>query len=60
MREIVKLPLEMTQIVLQVIALGQWTDAADPLEAIRSAAVELHDSAWPKPGHPRSIRGLDT
>jgi hypothetical protein len=56
MREIVRLPQEMTPSVLQVIALQRWTDASDPLEAIRSAAIESHQSAWAKPGVPRSIR----
>ena len=48
MREIINLPREMTPAVCQVIRLGQWHDAPDPVEAIRSYAIELHGRAWSK------------
>ena len=46
MREVIGLPLEMTPAVHQVILLERWKSAADPLEAIRSDALEAHRSAW--------------
>jgi hypothetical protein len=49
MREIVRLPLEMTPAVFQVILLERWRVAPDPLEAIRSDALEAHRRAWTKP-----------
>ena len=49
MREIVKLPLEMTPAVSQVIRLERWKAARDPLAAIRSDAVQAHSRAWSKP-----------
>jgi hypothetical protein len=52
MREIVKLPFEMTPAVCQVIRLERWKFAPDPLEAVRSDALEAHRSAWAKPKTP--------
>jgi hypothetical protein len=49
MREIIKLPREMTPAVCQVIRLGRWRGAADPLEAIRSDVRQAHGRAWSKP-----------
>jgi hypothetical protein len=49
MREIVRLPREMTPAVCQVISLGRWRVAPDPLEAVRSGALEAHRRAWAKP-----------
>jgi hypothetical protein len=46
MREIIGLPREMTPAVSQVIRLGAWKHAPDPVEAIRSDAVEAHRRAW--------------
>jgi hypothetical protein len=48
MREIVKLPVEMTPAVSQVIRLERWKFASDPLEALRSDALDAHRSAWVK------------
>jgi len=48
MREIVKLPREMAPAVHQVIRLERWKFAPDPLEAVRSDALEAHRSAWAK------------
>jgi hypothetical protein len=48
MREIVKLPIEMTPAVSQVIRLDRWKSAPDPLEALRSDALEAHRAAWTK------------
>jgi hypothetical protein len=52
MREIVKLPVEMTPAVSQVIRLERWKFAPDPLEAVRSDALDAHHSAWAKPKTP--------
>jgi len=49
MREVVRLPREMTPAVLQVIRLERWKVAPDPLEAVRSDALEAHRHAWAKP-----------
>lgn len=46
MREVVKLPHEMSQAVFQVIRLERWKDAPHPLEAIRLDAIEAHERAW--------------
>ncbi len=46
MREIVRLPNEMSHTVLQVIRLEKWQDASDPIAAIRSHAIEVHHQAW--------------
>lgn len=48
MRELVRLPLEMTPAVFQVIRLEQWKNAPDPLKAIRSEALVVHGRAWNK------------
>lgn len=48
MREIVKLPIEMTPAVSQVIRLERWKSAPDPLEALRSDALDAHHAAWTK------------
>lgn len=48
MREIVGLPHEMTPAVSQVIRLEQWKFAPDPVEAIRSDALEAYRRAWVK------------
>jgi len=50
MRELVRLPHEMTPAVLQIIGLERWRDADDPLDAIRSDAIEAHRRAWVKGG----------
>jgi hypothetical protein len=49
MREILGLPLETTPAVFQVIGLERWMAAPDPLEAVRSDALEAHRRAWAKP-----------
>lgn len=49
MREVVKLPREMTPAVIQVIRLERWNSAPDPLEALRSDALEAHRAAWANP-----------
>jgi hypothetical protein len=41
MREIVRLPLEMTPAVLQVINLRRWEMAPDPLESVRADALRI-------------------
>jgi hypothetical protein len=46
MREIIRLPYEMTPAVSQVIRLGSWKLAPDPLEAVRSDALQAHTRAW--------------
>ena len=46
MREVIGLPLEMTPAVFQVIHLERWRFASDPLEAVRSDALEAHRRAW--------------
>ena len=53
MREITRLPCEMTPAVFQVIRLGIWKSAPDPLEAVRSEAIETHGRAWAKPAMKR-------
>jgi len=40
MREIVKLPREMTPAVLRAIRRQEWTLAPDPLAAVRSHALQ--------------------
>jgi hypothetical protein len=49
MREIVRLPREMTPAVSQVIRIERWKFAPDPLEAVRSDALEAHRRAWTRP-----------
>jgi len=46
MREIIGLPSEMTPAVSQVIRLERWKFAPDPIEAVRSDAIEAHRSSW--------------
>jgi hypothetical protein len=46
MREVVKLPPEMTPAVYQAIRLGKWRLALDPLAEIRSRALDAHRRAW--------------
>jgi hypothetical protein len=53
MREIIRLPREMTPVVFQVIRLEMWKLAPDPLEAVRSEAIETHGRAWGKPAMKR-------
>lgn len=48
MREILKLPREITPVVSQAIRLERWKVAADPIEAVRSDALQAHRRAWPK------------
>src|ERR1700679_820557 len=55
MREIMRLPAEMTPAVSQVIRLERWKVAPDPLEAVRSDALEAHHRAWLNP-----VFGLST
>lgn len=54
MREVVRLPRAMTPAVSQVICLGRWRDAPDPVESIRLDALEVHERAWRKPRISRS------
>ena len=49
MREVMRLPAEMTPAVIQMIRLGSWKLAIDPLEAIRSDAFAAHLRAWTTP-----------
>ena len=49
MREIIGLPREMTPVVSQVIRLQAWKSAPDPLEAVRSEALQAHGRAWSRP-----------
>jgi hypothetical protein len=49
MREIIRLPFDMTPAVSQVIRLERWTSAPGPVEAVRSDAIEAHHGAWAKP-----------
>jgi hypothetical protein len=46
MREVVKLPREMTPAVYQAIRLEKWRLAPDPLAEIRSGALQAHRRAW--------------
>ena len=46
MREIVRLPLELTPVVVQIIRIETWKLAPDPLEAIRAEAMRVHQRAW--------------
>jgi hypothetical protein len=46
MRELVRLPREMTPVVSQVIRLERWKLAPDPLEAVRSDALDAYGRAW--------------
>lgn len=50
MREIVRLPLDLTPAVVQVIRIEGWQGAKDPLEAIRSEALRIHERAWTRVG----------
>jgi hypothetical protein len=50
MREIVRLPCEMTPAVSQVIRLAKWKIAPDPVAAVRSDAIKAFRRAWPEPG----------
>jgi hypothetical protein len=47
MREIVRLPREMTPAVSQVVRLGWWKLAEDPIAEVRLDAIEVHRRAWP-------------
>src|SRR5579872_3806002 len=46
MREVVRLPLELTPAVVQVIRIENWKVAPEPLEAIRVEAMQAHRRAW--------------
>src|ERR1700722_3704006 len=63
MREIMRLPREMTLAVFQVIRLQMWKLAPDPLEAVRSEAIETYGRGWAKPifdvKQPDSERSFD-
>ena len=48
MREIVRLPRQMTPTVFQVMRLGLWKSSPDPIEEVRSNAIDLHCKAWAK------------
>jgi hypothetical protein len=50
MREIVKLPREMTPVVCQVIRQGRWRLAPDLIEAVRTNSLQAHRRAWAKAG----------
>jgi hypothetical protein len=57
MREIVKLPLELTPVVSQIIRMEMWKLASDPLEAIRSEALDAWRRAWaPGKTPPRKLQ----
>jgi hypothetical protein len=49
MREIIRLPCEMTSVVSQVIRQERWKFAPNPLEAVRSDALQSHGLALAKP-----------
>lgn len=49
MRETVRLPLELTPTVIQIIRIEAWKSAANPLEAIRSEALRAYQYAWTRP-----------
>ena len=49
MREVMRLPVEMTPAVIQIIRLGNWKLAVNPLEAVRSEAFDAHLRAWARP-----------
>jgi hypothetical protein len=55
MREVMRLPVEMTPAVIQVIRLETWKLAPDPLEAVRADAFEAHLRAWTKPASRSSM-----
>jgi hypothetical protein len=46
MREVIRLPREMTPAVNQMLRLEMWKLSPEPLEAIRSDALEAHRRAW--------------
>jgi hypothetical protein len=46
MREIVRLPHDLSPAVSQAIRLEKWKHAPDAVEAIRSDALEWHRRAW--------------
>jgi hypothetical protein len=50
MREVVKLPIAMTPAVSQVIRLERWKSAPNPLEALRSDALDAYRAAWTRVG----------
>ncbi len=49
MREVIRLPREMTPAVCQIIRLGRWKLAPEPLEAVRSDAIHSYRRSWAKP-----------
>jgi hypothetical protein len=49
MREVMRLPAEMTPAVIQMIRLESWKLAINPLEAVRSEAFQAYLRAWTKP-----------
>jgi hypothetical protein len=49
MREIIRLPREMTPAVSQVICRERWKFAPNPLEAVRSDALQAYSVALAKP-----------
>src|ERR1700761_5875575 len=55
MREIVRLPLELTPAVVQVIRIQSWKLAPDPLEAIRVEALRVHHRAWKSVDSPMTL-----
>jgi hypothetical protein len=56
MREIIRLPREMTPAVAQVIRLENWKFVSDPVEAIRSEALEAHHRACAEGGRFQASR----
>lgn len=46
MREIVRLPLDLTPSVVQIIRIEAWKLSPDPLEAVRTEALRVHNRAW--------------
>ena len=55
MREVMRLPAEMTPAVIQMIRLETWKLAPNPLEAVRSEAFEAHLRAWTRPAQRSSV-----
>src|ERR1035438_3777091 len=49
LREVIRLPREMAPAVSQVIRLESWKFAPDPVEVLRSGALEAHGRAWANP-----------
>lgn len=55
MREIIRLPMELTPAVVQIIRIEAWKLAPDPLDAIRMEALRAHQRAWPRTDSPLPV-----